>query len=403
MRASEPGDRVEQDHHVALVLDQPLGLLDDHVGHLDVALWRLVERRRDHLAPHGALHVGDLFWPLVDQEHDQVDLGVILGDGVGEILEQNGLARARGGHDQPALALADRTQEVHGPGGQVVRVVLETDPLHRVERREVVEEGLVARLLRRLEVDGLNFQEGEVALGVLGRPHLAGDGVAGAEVETADLGGRDVDVVGARQIVVVGGAEESEPVRQHFEHTLGEDEPVPLCLSLQDLEDQLLLAEAAEPLHAKLLGDIVQLGDVLVFEFGQVHPLASSPNVFQRTLVRGYSRSRRNALGATLRDDRLRGVLCTCESPTSCWTGLRPSICHMPAHHVNLILQAEMDRASQPDVDDRPLLDLGNPLVEARVVFLPVQDVPDLVPRLRVSLPGKRLLRLEQEQVIADR
>src|SRR4029434_6005737 len=114
------------------------------------------------------------------------------------------------------------------------------------------------------------------------------------------------------------------------------------------------------------------------------------------------SRPRRNALGATLRDDRLRGVVCTCESPTSCWTGLRPSICHTPAHHVNLILQAEMDRASQPDVDDRPLLHLANPLLKPRVVLLPVQDVPDLTPRLRIGVAGERFLGIEPEQVIAD-
>jgi cobyrinic acid a,c-diamide synthase len=35
--AREARDRVEQDHHVAAVLDQALGLLDDHLGHLHVA------------------------------------------------------------------------------------------------------------------------------------------------------------------------------------------------------------------------------------------------------------------------------------------------------------------------------------------------------------------------------
>src|SRR4029450_7045862 len=32
----QAGDRVEQDHHVLLVLHQALGLLDDHLGHLHV-------------------------------------------------------------------------------------------------------------------------------------------------------------------------------------------------------------------------------------------------------------------------------------------------------------------------------------------------------------------------------
>jgi probable HAF family extracellular repeat protein len=75
--AREAGDRVEQDEHVLAVLDEPLGLLDDHLGDLHVALRRLVEGRRDHLAVDRSLHVGDLLGPLVDEQHDQVDLRVV--------------------------------------------------------------------------------------------------------------------------------------------------------------------------------------------------------------------------------------------------------------------------------------------------------------------------------------
>src|SRR5207249_12116507 len=51
--AREARERVEQDHDIPLVLDQPLGLLDHHVGDLDVPLGRLVEGGRDHLALDG--------------------------------------------------------------------------------------------------------------------------------------------------------------------------------------------------------------------------------------------------------------------------------------------------------------------------------------------------------------
>ena len=68
----QTGDRVEQDHHVAAVLHQPLGLLDHHVGHLHVAVGRLVEGGGDHLRLHVLLHVGDFLGPLVDQQHDEV-------------------------------------------------------------------------------------------------------------------------------------------------------------------------------------------------------------------------------------------------------------------------------------------------------------------------------------------
>ena len=48
--AGETGDGVEQDDDVALVLDQALGLLDDHLGDLDVAGGGLVEGGADDFA-----------------------------------------------------------------------------------------------------------------------------------------------------------------------------------------------------------------------------------------------------------------------------------------------------------------------------------------------------------------
>ena len=57
--------------HVLLVLDEALRLLDDHLGHLDVPLRRLVEGGGDDLALHRALHVGDFFRTLVDEQDDE--------------------------------------------------------------------------------------------------------------------------------------------------------------------------------------------------------------------------------------------------------------------------------------------------------------------------------------------
>ena len=147
--AREAGDRVEQDHHVAAALDQALGLLDHHLGDLHVARGRLVEGGGDHLALHRALHVGDLFGPLVDEQHDQDHLGVVGGDGVGDVLQQHGLAGARRGDDEAALALADGREQIDDARRHVRLIVLEVQPLVRVERRQVVEEDLLAIRRRR--------------------------------------------------------------------------------------------------------------------------------------------------------------------------------------------------------------------------------------------------------------
>jgi hypothetical protein len=120
-RRGQAGDRVEQDHHVALVLDQALGLLDHHLGDLHVARGRLVEGRADDLALHRALHVGHFLGPLVDQQHDQVDLGVVGGDRVAMFCSSTSCRPWAAAHDQAALALADRRDQVDDAGGDVLR------------------------------------------------------------------------------------------------------------------------------------------------------------------------------------------------------------------------------------------------------------------------------------------
>src|SRR5690606_16250052 len=79
--AREAGDRVEQDDDILLVLDQALGLLDDHLGDLHVARRRFVEGRGNDLAPHRALHLGDFLGALVDQQDDHEHIRVVRSDG----------------------------------------------------------------------------------------------------------------------------------------------------------------------------------------------------------------------------------------------------------------------------------------------------------------------------------
>src|SRR3972149_6143800 len=78
--------------------------------------------------------------------------------------------------------------------------------MSRMQRGEVLEQDLVLARLGRLAVDLVDLDQREVALAVLGGADLALDGVAGVQVEAADLRGADVDVVGAREVGRVGGA-----------------------------------------------------------------------------------------------------------------------------------------------------------------------------------------------------
>ena len=160
---------------------------------------------------------------------------------------------------RPRWPLPIGVDQVHAPATDMSPRRLELEPLLRVERRQVVEEDLVAGDLRVLEVDRLDLDQREVALAFLRRADLAGDGVAGAQVEAADLRRRDVDVVRARQVVVLGRAQEAEAVRQALSTPSAKIRPALLGLRLQDLEDQLLLAHAGGALDAEVLGDLGEL------------------------------------------------------------------------------------------------------------------------------------------------
>ena len=195
-----------------MVLNKPFRLLDDHFSNLHMPRGWLVEGGADDLALHRSKHVGDFLRALVDQQHDEDHVRVVVSDGVGDLLEEHCLAGERRGDDHPPLALPDGRKQVHNAGGHVLPVMFQVEPTVRMQRRQVIEKGLLLGQLRVLEVDGLHANEGEVLLVVLRRPDLSGHRVACAEIEALDLGMGDVDVVGTGQIVVVGRPEETEPV-----------------------------------------------------------------------------------------------------------------------------------------------------------------------------------------------
>ena len=168
---------------------------------------------------------------------------------------------------KPRWPFTDGAKHVQHSPGEVLLGGFQAYAIGRIERRQVVEKYLAARDFRVFEVDRFDLDEREVALAILGRANLAGNGIAGAEVELANLRRRDVDVVRAREIVVFRRAQEAEAVRQAFQHSFGEDQPVLFRLGAEDLEDQLLLAHARRAGNVQFLGDFRQVGDVLVFQF----------------------------------------------------------------------------------------------------------------------------------------
>ena len=125
----------------------------------------------------------------------------------------------------------------------------------------------MAKRLGRLEVDGVDLEQGEVALAVLGRADLALDRVAGAQAEAAHLGGGDVDVVGPGQEVGLRAAQEAEAVGEDLERAVAVDRLLVLRQLLEDREHHVLLAQGGGVLDLQLLGEGEQVGGGLGLEF----------------------------------------------------------------------------------------------------------------------------------------
>src|SRR6188508_3152693 len=142
------------------------------------------------------------------------------------VLQQHGLAGARRRDDQRALALAYRRYDINDPGGEILFgriLVFHPEALVGIERGQVVEIDLVARLLGVLEIDRIDLEQGEITLSFFRRANMAFDCVAGAQTETTDLAWRNVDIVWSGQVIRFRRAQESEPVREYLDNALADD------------------------------------------------------------------------------------------------------------------------------------------------------------------------------------
>src|SRR5699024_10815936 len=212
--ATQTGDGVQQDDHVHAHLHKTLGPLDGQISHDRVVLGRAVEGRMDDLALDRALHVGDLLGTLVHEDHHEVALRVVLGDGVGDRLHHHCLSRLGRGDDETTLTLADGRDQVDDACGQHVRLGLQPQALLRVERDQLGKFLALLGLVRGHTVHRVQPHQGVELLATLtlaGLTDRADDVVTLAQAVLANLSQRDVDVALAGQ--VTGGAHEGVVVQ----------------------------------------------------------------------------------------------------------------------------------------------------------------------------------------------
>ena len=86
---------------------------------MGVLFGRTVEGRRRNFTTNAATHVGDFFGTLVNEQHDEVHVGIVRLDGLCDLLHHRGLTGLRRRHDEATLAFADGGDEVHDARCQV--------------------------------------------------------------------------------------------------------------------------------------------------------------------------------------------------------------------------------------------------------------------------------------------
>src|SRR5438477_7150817 len=196
VRPCETGDRVEENDHVASGLDEALRALEGELRDTSVIFGRLVDRGREHLAIDGSADVGHFLGPLPDEDDHDVNVLVIPGDAVCDVLQELRLAGFRRRHDKRALPITEGVYQVDEALAEVRAVDLEVEHLVWEDRNEVLEHRPALCLLRVDAVDRLNAQQAEVLFAVLRRSRLAGHKVAGPKAEAPNLARADVHVFG---------------------------------------------------------------------------------------------------------------------------------------------------------------------------------------------------------------
>ncbi len=267
------------------MLNHPLGLLDDDLRDRDMPARLLVEGARDDLDRRVgvALEVGDFLRALVDEQHDDIGVRIVLLDRLRHLLEQHRLARAGRRDDQRPLAFTDRRDQVDDPRLDDIGLGLEDEPLLGVQRGQVLEVHEVVDRARIAPVHGLDAQQREIPLALLGRADRAADRHPATQPEPADLAGRDINIVRTRQVRLLGRSQEPEPVGHRLQRALAVHDAHARGAGLEHLEDQVLLGRVLEVLEPLGLRDLEQLVELHALQLADRELVA----LVERALFRG--------------------------------------------------------------------------------------------------------------------
>jgi hypothetical protein len=105
--------RIEQHKNILAAFHHAAAALDHEARKAHVRFQILVVGGGDDFGLDRALEIRDFLGALVNQKNHRMNFGMVGGDGVGDLLEDGRLARARRRDDQAARAFADGRDQVN--------------------------------------------------------------------------------------------------------------------------------------------------------------------------------------------------------------------------------------------------------------------------------------------------
>ena len=266
----ETGEAVEQDNNIAPVLTEALGAFEHEFRHLDVTARGFVEGAGENLAAHAFHKVSHFLRALVDEQHDEFDLRVVLFDRGRDVLEQDGLAAAGRSADQPALALAQRSHDVHHARAEGFALpVFENDPLVGKERRELVERHRRRLAFQRVPVLDLEhvLHTDKLFAGIARGPGAHFEFQAAAQIEPPHHRRRQKHIVLERGETVARIAQDTHALTIDLENAVRLDHTAAPAVVAEDFKDELVLAAHAADAQAESSAEIVEFLHRLVLVF----------------------------------------------------------------------------------------------------------------------------------------
>src|ERR1044072_2361318 len=269
--ARKPRQTIEQNHDVFLHLDQTFGAFEHELCDLHVALHVLVEIGMVNLAINLPRKIGHFFRPLVDEQQNQNDLGMIHPDRLGDFLEQNRFPDAWRSYDQSALAAAKRREKIDTASTDRVRLrIFEHDPALRELRSQFFEIGGFFPLLRRLAFNREDIIEDKAFLAVAREPQFAAKFLAGAQTIELDRGAGDINVFRHRHEIQLRITQQSERVADLIEKTFGRNRGTLPERGARDIENGMVPRARWMEMQIKIARDPQKI--LSVFELIDAEP-----------------------------------------------------------------------------------------------------------------------------------